>query len=225
MSSMRCTSLFPDMPGPRQLLPPLPQGFIYQPEFITEAEERSILREIGRLELQQAVWNGYMARRRIASFALNGNAPFRYRADPNKGSATVTDNPLQKDDGTVESKPVETLTAPGWLSELSARIAHFLGYVPEQICHALLTEYPQGAPIGWHRDSPPHASIIGLSLGSDCTFRLRPHFEQQRSRASVISFQAEARSLYEMAGASRSRWQHSIAPVRERRWSITLRTM
>ena len=222
---MCSTSLFPEMPGPRQVLPPLPQGFTYQPEFITEAEERSILREIGRLELRQAVWNGYAARRRIASYSLSETVPQTYRSDPNKGSATISENPEQRTDGTVNSTPVRTQPAPGWLQELAGRIAAFLGHEAGRICHALLTEYQAGAPIGWHRDSPPHSSIIGLSLGSDCTFRLRPQYELQRSRSSVISFQAEARSLYEMAGASRSRWQHSIAPVRQLRYSITLRTI
>ncbi|MEZ5336895.1 MAG: alpha-ketoglutarate-dependent dioxygenase AlkB [bacterium] len=225
MSSLSCASLFPEMPASRQLLPPLPQGFIYQPEFISEAEERRMLHEIRAIALRTAVWNGYAAKRRIASFALSESVPETYKSDPNKGSATLSDNPQQRDDGTVESKPVHTEAAPSWMLELSERVADFLGYERGSICHALLTEYPPGAPIGWHRDSPPHRSIIGLSLGSDCTFRLRPQYELQRNRSSVISFQAEARSLYEMAGASRSRWQHSISPVRQQRWSITMRTI
>jgi alkylated DNA repair dioxygenase AlkB len=225
MSSLQVSSLFPDMPAARQVLPALPQGFRYKPGFISEDEERELLARIDELQLHQAVWNGYAALRRVASFSLSDTAPEQYRSDPNKGSATLADDAVQRDDGTVPSKPVPTRQAPSWLRELSARIGEHLGHTPGSICHALITEYPAGAPIGWHVDSPPHSAIIGLSLGSDCTFRLRPARQEFRSRESLISFTAQQRSLYEMAGASRERWQHSIRPVPARRVSITLRTM
>jgi alkylated DNA repair dioxygenase AlkB len=41
----------------------------------------------------------------------------------------------------------------------------------------------------------------------------------------VISFPVKRRSLYIMQGAARSEWQHSIAPVEQQRYSITLRTL
>ncbi len=225
MSTAQITSLFPEMPAPRQVLPELPQGFHYKPGFISETEETELLALIDDLQLHQAVWNGFAALRRVASFALSDSAPPRYRSDPNKGSATLAEDAVQRDDGTVASQPVPTQLAPEWLQVLSGRIGEYLGHAPGRICHALITEYPAGAPIGWHVDSPPHSSIIGLSLGSDCTFRLRPQRREFRSRESLISFRAQRCSLYEMAGASRSRWQHSIAPVPARRISITLRTM
>lgn len=225
MSSVQPESLFPELPAAEDLLPPLPQGFRYLPDYISEAEERKLLQLIDALQLRQAVWNGYAALRRIASFALNEAVPFNYRSDPNNGSATLADNPAQRDDGTVASRPVRTQPAPDWLQKLSGRIEASLGHAPGSICHALVTEYPAGAPIGWHVDSPPHSAIIGLSLGSDCTFRLRPADYSQHSRVALISLTARRRSLYEMAGASRSRWQHSITPVPARRISITLRTM
>jgi len=79
--------------------------------------------------------------------------------------------------------------------------------------------------INWHRDAPPFDLIAGVSLLTDATFRLRPYDKEKQGRGSVISFTAERRSLYVMQGPSRSEWQHSIAPVKAVRYSITLRTL
>lgn len=38
----------------------------------------------------------------------------------------------------------------------------------------LVTRYPAGAGIGWHRDAPPFGPVVvGVSLGSACHFRMR----------------------------------------------------
>lgn len=52
----------------------------------------------------------------------------------------------------------------------------------------LITEYPVGSVINWHRDAPPFDLIAGISLMADCTFRLRPNDKAKQTRASVISF-------------------------------------
>lgn len=79
--------------------------------------------------------------------------------------------------------------------------------------------------MGWHRDAPPFAAIYGVSLAADCTFRLRPQNEALRTPGSNIKLTAERRSLYVMQGPARSDWQHAISPVKELRYSITLRTL
>ncbi|MBX9850590.1 MAG: alpha-ketoglutarate-dependent dioxygenase AlkB [Cytophagaceae bacterium] len=89
----------------------------------------------------------------------------------------------------------------------------------------LVTEYPTGSVINWHRDAPPFDLIAGISLLSDCKFRLRPHDKSKQCRTSIISFPVKRRSLYIMQGPARTDWQHSIAPVKETRYSITLRTL
>jgi alkylated DNA repair dioxygenase AlkB len=120
--------------------------------------------------------------------------------------------------------------APRLIQHLVDKVARQAGRDPRDFPHALVTEYPPGAPIGWHRDAPPFAAIFGVSLGSDCTFCLRPQLAAERvmpgmRRQDVIKLTVERRSLYVMAGPSRSNWQHSIPAVKELRYSITLRTL
>jgi alkylated DNA repair dioxygenase AlkB len=89
----------------------------------------------------------------------------------------------------------------------------------------LVTEYPPGSVINWHRDAPPFDVIAGISLSADCTFKLRPHEKEKQNRKSILSFPVKRRSLYLIQGEARTNWQHSIAPVKEMRYSITLRTL
>jgi alkylated DNA repair dioxygenase AlkB len=89
----------------------------------------------------------------------------------------------------------------------------------------LVTEYPISSVINWHRDAPPFDVIAGVSLLSDCTFRFRPYDKARQDRKSTISLPLERRSLYIMAGESRSEWEHSIPAVKQVRYSITLRTL
>lgn len=88
-----------------------------------------------------------------------------------------------------------------------------------------MTEYSPGTVINWHRDAPPFDLIAGISIRGDCKFRLRPHDKTKQTRSSVISLPVNRRSLYIIQGPARSEWQHSIAPVKQTRYSITLRTL
>ena len=82
-----------------------------------------------------------------------------------------------------------------------------------------------GSVINWHRDAPPFDIIAGISLLSDCSFKLRPYDKTKRKRNTIISFPVQRRSLYIMEGVARSEWEHSIAAVKQLRYSITLRTL
>jgi alkylated DNA repair dioxygenase AlkB len=104
-------------------------------------------------------------------------------------------------------------------------VAAYLNKNPDVFKEVLATEYPVGSVINWHRDAPPFELIAGISLATDCTFRLRPYDKTKRSRANTLSFPVERRSLYIMQGAARSEWEHSINPVKEKRYSVTLRTL
>ncbi|HEX8278714.1 MAG TPA: hypothetical protein VF540_08460, partial [Segetibacter sp.] len=57
------------------------------------------------------------------------------------------------------------------------------------------------------------------------TFRLRLNNKAKQTRSSVISFPVQHRSLYVLQGPARTDWQHSITPVKQIRYSITLRTL
>lgn len=91
------------------------------------------------------------------------------------------------------------------------------------IDQALVTEYSPGTQIGWHRDMPPYAEVIGLSLGSAAPFRFRK--EEAGGEWRRITYTVEPRSLYLMSGPARYVWQHSIPPVEDWRYSITMRTV
>src|SRR5437868_13713992 len=60
----------------------------------------------------------------------------------------------------------------------------------------------------------------GLSLGSGCRMQLRTG--QAHSRRAV-AVELPARTIYVLTGNARKEWQHMIPPVRQLRWSLTVR--
>ncbi len=179
--------------------PLLPEGFHYTPEFITVEQESELLAVIEQLELHAMVFQGYTAKRKVASFGYDYN---------------FTTRQLTK------GQPI-----PGQFDWLIDKVAAQLMISREQIAELLVTEYPMGAVINWHRDAPPFDRIAGISLAGDCIFKLRPYDRSLRTRKSSISFPVRQRSLYIMQGPARSDWEHSTAPVTATRYSITLRTL
>jgi alkylated DNA repair dioxygenase AlkB len=105
---------------------------------------------------------------------------------------------------------------------LIVKVQAFAGLPAASIRQVLFTEYEKGTGIGWHRDKPHFDQVFGLSLASACKFRFRRKTGRTWQR---FTLEAEPRSLYMMAGESRSIWDHSIPPVDSTRYSITFRTM
>jgi alkylated DNA repair dioxygenase AlkB len=106
---------------------------------------------------------------------------------------------------------------PQWLHPLIERVEAF-GGAQTHVAQILCTEYDTGVGIGWHRDKPHFDRIFGLSLGSPCKFRFR--------RPAGDKCNAEPRSIYQLSGAARQVWAHSIPAVESSpRYSITFRTM
>ncbi len=182
-----------------QLQPKTPQGFKYEPDFITHEEENHLLQIISSIELHTFLFQGYAAKRKVASFGYD------YSFD----NRTLS-----------EGKPI-----PAEFEFLIDRISLKLGIHKHEFAELLITEYPVGAVINWHRDAHPFDVIVGLSLLSDCVFRLRPHHKEHRTRSNLVSIPVARRSLYIIADQARSEWQHSIIPVKTIRYSITLRTL
>ena len=111
---------------------------------------------------------------------------------------------------------------PDWLLALRGKLAPLAGLDPAALEAALLIRYDRGAGIGWHRDRPQYGEVLGLSLGADCTLRLRRRTEAGFERRSVP---LPARSLYRLSDEVRWDWEHSIVPLEETRRSVTFRTL
>lgn len=173
-----------------------PEGFLFQAEFLSGDEERSLLEEIARQSFADVAMHGVKARRRCVHLGwLYGYDTWRLEPGP----------PL-----------------PEFLLPLRDRVALVLGVTEESLAEALITEYPPGAPIGWHRDAP-HFGIVGaVSLLSACRLRFRRRVEGKWETTEV---RAEPRSFYALTGEARTLWQHSIPPVASLRYSITFRTL
>ena len=176
-----------------------PSGFSYQPDFLTHNEETRYIEAIKKIELHKLIFQGFEAKRKTASFGQDYNFDKR----------TIS-----------KGKPF-----PGELNPLIEKVADHLSMNRAAFGELLVTEYPVGSVINWHRDAPAFDMIVGISLNADCIFRLRPYDKAKRSRSSVISFPVLRRSIYIMKEESRTDWEHSIAPVKNLRYSITLRTL
>ena len=102
------------------------------------------------------------------------------------------------------------------------RAAAFAKLPDEELVQALLIRYNPGAGIGWHRDRPVFEHVVGISLGVPATMRFRQRREAGFSRASAP---LAPRSVYQLSGEARHRWEHSIAEMETTRWSITFRSL
>jgi alkylated DNA repair dioxygenase AlkB len=179
--------------------PRLPEGFSYHENFITPEEESELYRYITTLDFHTFMFHGYEAKRRVANFGYDYSFT-------NKSLAKGEDIPL-------------------YFLPLITKVARQTSLPENAFAELLVTEYPVGSVINWHRDAFPFDLIAGISIHSNCTFRLRPYDKAKQNRKSTVSLPVERRSLYIISGSSRIEWEHSIAPVQEVRYSITLRTL
>jgi len=176
--------------------PVLPEGFVFQPDFISPDEERALLDEIARLPLEAAKYKQYTARRRIAYFG------FGYDFTANRLGVAPP--------------------APAFLEPLRDKVAAWMSLAPQALEQALVTQYRRGTPLGWHRDAPDFGRVAGVSLGGWARMRLRRY---PAAKDTPIVLELAPRSAYQMQGPARWQWQHSIPATRELRYSITFRTL
>jgi hypothetical protein len=112
---------------------------------------------------------------------------------------------------------------PPFLRPLQYRIAKWLDVPKHTVNEAFVQEYPPGYGIGWHRDRETPL-VVGVSLKGWARMRFRP-LERIGDRQALVSFEVEPRSAYVMQHDIATRWQHSVAPVKALRYSITFRTL
>ena len=188
------TSLFPEVPA--HTAPAMPSGFRYRPELIDAHEAASLLREIASLPMKPYEFRGFLANRQVTAFGLRYN---------------------------TQTRRMEKATdLPGFLLDLRAKAASFAGLPADDFQQVLVTRYPPGVALGWHRDRLHYNQIVGVSLLSAANFRLRRRDGERWIRASQI---VEPRSIYVMTGEARYVWEHSIPPVDALRFSVTFRSL
>jgi len=172
----------------------MPEGFRYQQDLLSPADEQRLVQQFDALPFKEFEFHGFLGKRRVVSFG--------WRYDFNQGG-------LQK---------IEDI--PSFLVPIRERAAGFAEMPPAAFQQVLLTQYPAGAAIGWHKDRSIFGEVIGISLVSSCVFRFRRKAGKGWERASFI---AAPRSVYLLQGPARTEWEHSIPAVESLRYSITFR--
>jgi DNA oxidative demethylase len=174
-----------------------PEGLLYEPEFITPEEEVALIAALEGLDFEEVRMHGQTARRTVRHFGYD----YDY-----EGRQLTACDPLPED--------------LRWLRERSARLA---GLGPEELAQTLVSRYPPGAGIGWHRDAPMFGPrIVGVSFGSRARMRFQRKVRRERQ---TYALELAPRSAYVLSGAARSSWQHSIPPAKSLRYSVTFRTV
>ena len=175
--------------------PAWPEGFRYEAELISEAEEKMFVKYFEKLPFKPFEFHGYLGNRRIVSFG--------HRYD-HAGRALRSAEPM-----------------PDFLEPLKEIVSRFSGVLISSWQQAMVTEYATGAGIGWHRDKPMFADVAALSFSAPCALRLRRKNGTAWTRRSV---DIAPRSGYLLQGPVRDDWEHSILPMKALRYSVTFRT-
>ena len=173
-----------------------PQGIVYRPELLAVEEEVELLREFETLRFDPIVLHGQAAKRTGRHYGLDYDYESR------------------------TPKPGEPV--PGWLLPARTRAAELAGHDPEELVEILVQHYPPGAMIGWHRDAPAFDTVIGISLCGSARLRFQ---RGKREKRRVWEVPLEPRSGYVLSGEARRSWEHSIPATKERRYSITFRSL
>lgn len=173
-----------------------PDGLVYAEDVLSDREERAVLDVLAAVDWQPVEMRGQVARRQVRHYGLR----YDYEA----------------------RELLPTAALPPALEPLRAAAAALAGLPAEALVQVLLTRYPPGATIGWHRDAPMFGTVVGVSLAAPCRLRF---LRAQGGPREVWELQAAPRSGYALTGAARWSWQHSIPAVAAERYSVTFRTL
>jgi alkylated DNA repair protein (DNA oxidative demethylase) len=175
---------------------PLIPGLSHRADLITVGEEMALIDRIAAIPVSPFRFHGWEGKRQTASFGWHYDFE-----DASFG-------------------PTEPI--PDYLLALRDRAARFAALPPADLVQVLVTRYDPGAGIGWHRDRPVFEHVVGVSLGAPATLRLR---RRSASGFDRVSLPIPARSVYHLTGEARHQWEHSIAAMEVRRWSVTFRSL
>jgi len=174
-----------------------PKGLLYRPALLTPAEHDELSALVSAMTYDEVVMRGQAAKRGVVHLGfLYGYESWELRPGP--------------------EIPPELY----WLRDRCGDLAAVPG---EAFDEALVTRYPPGAGIGWHRDAPMFGSeVVGVSLVSESKMRFQRKVGGVRYTYDLT---LEPGSAYVLAGPARWAWQHSIPAVKSLRYSITFRTV
>jgi alkylated DNA repair dioxygenase AlkB len=176
--------------------PALPPGLSHADDIIDAAEERALIARLEGIAVTPFRFQGWLGKRLTASFG------WRYDFDD------------------ASFGPTEPI--PDFLWPLRDRAARFAGLAADDLVQALVVRYDPGAGIGWHRDRPVFEHVVGISLQTPATLRLRRRVAGGFERATLP---LAPRSIYHLSGEARHDWEHSIVEMDMRRWSVTFRSL
>jgi DNA oxidative demethylase len=180
----------------------LPAGLLLFPELIDVHEELELLNSLSKIEWNEVRMHGVVAKRKVKHYGID------YVYDSRKIS--------------------QTLPPPKFLSAVMNQAATILKVNVKTLEEVLVSYYPPGAGIGWHRDAPMFGNqVFGISLGGEAIMKFRHEIKNGKAENGfeVIKVPLQPREGYVIGGVSRWQWQHSIPAVKSARYSITLRTI
>ncbi len=174
-----------------------PKGLHYRPDFLDAAHQAELVDFVEGLSFDPIVIRGQAAKRDAVHLGfLYGYDSWELRPGP----------------------PI-----PQELDWLRSRCGELAGLDAERLDEALITRYPPGSGIGWHRDAPMFGSkVIGVSLLSQSTMRFQRKMSGVRYVHDLV---LEPGSAYLLQDEVRWAWRHSIPAVKSLRYSITFRTV
>ena len=174
-----------------------PEGFGYCKQAISPEDESGLLAQLADLPFKEFQFRGFEGKRRTVSFG--------WRYDFNEHKVLPAD-------------PI-----PPFLLEVYRTVQATSCFVLRDLQQVLVSEYVSGAPIGWHKDRSVFGEVMGLSLASSCSFRLRKPLGNGKWQRAAIGL--EPRSAYFLEGPVRWEWEHSIPPLKAVRYSVTFRNL
>jgi alkylated DNA repair dioxygenase AlkB len=177
---------------------PLPSGFQYRENFITEPQERLLLDAIASVEFSNVEMRGVVARRRVAFF---GESYDREAAGPIPTSLL----PLRSDIAAWAGVRAD-LFAMALINEY--RPGSPIGW------HRDAPQY----------DIVAGLSLLSTCRMKFRPYR-SPATTTADRRGATHELHLERRSAYLMRGRSRTEFEHHVPPVPDLRYSITFRTL
>lgn len=153
----------------------LPRGFLYLPEFVSHAEELSLVAALHDERFARLRVRGQLTRREIVSYGLE----FRPYV-----SALPPAPPL-----------------PSYLHPLRNRAASAAGISSDALVQAILSRYSERSDIGWHIDHRSFGGLVAcVSLLGSATLSFRGRRRQERvavAPRSLYLLQDDARFVFE----------------------------